>query len=156
MLGATYRATTRALGLDYSHRAMKFLSRMDGADRVHFVGTQEDVAPCYAAADVVVFSPTAPHQARPILEAGAMAKPVVVSDFACLHEFVTHSRNGLLFPPGDWRALAQAICQLLDDPALAKQMGDENYRNTCEKHDARTNAPRFAAIYERVLRASHE
>jgi len=156
MLGSAYRATNRALGRDYLHRTMTFLSRMDHADRVHLVGMTENIVPYYAAADVVVFPATAAHQARPVLEAGAMAKPVVVSDFECLREFVTHGRNGLVFPPGDWRALAQALRQLFDDPEQAKLMGEENYRNTCEQHDARVNGPRFNALYERVLSAQHE
>jgi glycosyltransferase involved in cell wall biosynthesis len=46
--------------------------------------------------------------------------------------------------------LAGAIGGILDDPQLARRLGEENYRISCEHHDGRRNAARFAAIYDRV------
>jgi glycosyltransferase involved in cell wall biosynthesis len=105
----------------------------------------------YASADVVAFPATRPHQARPILEAGAMAKPVVASDFSNLREFVGDQQNGLLVPPGDANAIANALRAILTDQNLARRLGEENYRRTIAVHNEQINAPRFNAIYQQLL-----
>lgn len=140
----------RLLRMRCAERIAEFHSGMVHRERVRFVGMLDDVVPYYAAADVVVFPAMYPHQARPVLEAGAMARPVVVSDFECTREFVVPGRNGLVFPAGRADALAGAIGEILDDPQLARRLGEENYRITCEHHDGRRNAASFAAIYDRV------
>jgi len=52
----------------------------------------------------------------------AFGKPVVVSDVGGLDEAVEDGKNGLLVPPGDPQALADAIIQLLDDQILRSKM----------------------------------
>ena len=104
-----HASARRCLGIDYQRQAVNLIAENGLSNRIRFVGMREDVVPLYAAADVVVFPATSPHQARPVLEAGAMGKPVVVSDFENLREFVKHGVTGLTTPPCDALALAGAI-----------------------------------------------
>ena len=57
------------------------------------------------------------------LEAMCAGRPVVAYASGGLPEIVEHGRDGLLVPPGDRSALANAVERLLDDPALAAEMG---------------------------------
>jgi glycosyltransferase involved in cell wall biosynthesis len=132
----------------------KLLERLSTSERVRLLGRVTDVGACYAAADVVVFCPSDPHQGRPILEAALMSKPVVASEFDCVREFVAHGRNGLLVPPGDAEALAGALDTLLADPVRARAMGAANRAVAMANHDARTNGARMNAFYERVLQTA--
>jgi glycosyltransferase involved in cell wall biosynthesis len=57
-------------------------------------------------------------------EAMACAKPVVGTSGTALPELVEDGRTGLLVPPGDDRALAEALLKLLNDDELERQMGE--------------------------------
>jgi glycosyltransferase involved in cell wall biosynthesis len=140
----------RSLGLDYHKEVSEFIGRHGLTDRLRFVGMTDKGVLLYAAADLVVFPAVSPHQARPVIEAGAMGKPVVVSDFESLREFVKNDRTGLTVPHNDAFALAKAIRRILGDSSLAARLGEGNYRMARAKHNLDINAPRFAAVYERL------
>lgn len=81
-----------------------------------------------------------------------MAIPVVASDIPGPQELVVNGVTGLLVPPGDVEALANAIVAVLSDEAKAKAMGEAGYRQAQLRFDARTNAEATFEVYERVLR----
>jgi glycosyltransferase involved in cell wall biosynthesis len=58
-----------------------------------------------------------------LLEAMAMSVPVVATNVSGIPEIVCHGRNGLLIEPDDPTALADAVSQLIDDPALGAALG---------------------------------
>jgi glycosyltransferase involved in cell wall biosynthesis len=73
---------------------------------------------------VVPLLPTAyPFGITSLLEAMAMAKPVVVSDTEGLRGIVEHGRTGLVVPPGDPAALRSAVRGLLEDAAARESLG---------------------------------
>lgn len=78
----------------------------------------------YAAADVFV-SPATGGESFGIVLAEAMSAglPVVASALKGYAEVVRHEHEGLLVPPRDDDALADAIARLLDDPSLARRLG---------------------------------
>ena len=96
--------------------------------RVVFVGTQphEVVAKYFAAADGFLF-PTERAEAAPLVLPQAMAcgAPTVASDIGGIPEVVQRSgANGLLVPPGDVRALAEAMLVLVGNEELRRQLGE--------------------------------
>ncbi len=127
------------------------LQRLGASGRVRILGRVIDTAPCFAAADTVVFCPPEPHQGRPIVEAATMSRPVIASDFDCVREFVTHGRNGWLVRPGDHADLSAAIAAVLADRPRARAMGRENHLVALARHDPTRNGARVNAFYERVL-----
>jgi len=58
-----------------------------------------------------------------LVEAGLMGRPVVASDGGGIKEIIQHGMNGLLVPPGNAVALADAIIKVLKDRSLARSMG---------------------------------
>ena len=60
---------------------------------------------------------------KSLIEAAAAGRPIVTCDMPGCREIVHHGDNGLLVPPRDAEALAEALAQLIGDPALRKQMG---------------------------------
>jgi starch synthase len=85
------------------------------------------------------------------LEAMACATPVVASAVGGIPELVIDGHTGLLVPPADPRALAAAINLLLDDPALAKRMGNAGRERAVSGFSWRTIASQTVDLYERVL-----
>ena len=104
-----------------------------------------------AAADLVVFPSTAPHFARPVIEAGAMAKPVVASRIGGVEELVEDGGTGVLVPPGDAAALADGIVRVLADPAGARRMGEAGLRRSVERHGTARYLEAMERVYASVL-----
>ena len=58
-----------------------------------------------------------------MLEAMAMGKPVIVTQTIGQRDVITDGVNGIYVPPGDSKALREAVNRLLNDPILASQIG---------------------------------
>ena len=85
------------------------------------------------------------------IEGQACGLPVVASDLGGLREVVTHDVNGLLTPPGDARALADAVQHLLADPALAKRLGDGGAENVRSSHSLEVWTRRFEEVFQAAV-----
>ena len=119
--------------------------------RLRFLGVRTDVPRVLAATDVLAFPATAPHFARPVIEAGAMAVPVVASRIGPASELVADGVTGHLVPPNNERALAAAIVDLLASPEKARRMGEAGYVQARQLFDAATNARRTFELYREIL-----
>jgi glycosyltransferase involved in cell wall biosynthesis len=126
-----------------------------GLERVcRRTGFSDDMPGMIAASDLVVFPATHDHFARPLVEAAAMAKPVVASRLPTLEEQVRAGETGLLVPAGDPAALAEAILTVLADPDRASAMGQAGRRLALERHDARRVAEEVMEAYDHALGAA--
>ena len=75
-----------------------------------------------------------------ILEAMAMEIPVISTQHSGIPEVVENDVNGLLVPPADEQALAQAMAKLLDDPPLREQLGQNGRQTVLNNFDIEQNA----------------
>ncbi|MBI3760391.1 MAG: glycosyltransferase family 4 protein [Chloroflexi bacterium] len=140
------------LGADaYDRAVMAAASEGLTSGHLRFIGMRSDVPQVLAATDVLAFPSVEPHFARPIIEAGAMAKPVVASRLGGPLELVVDGETGLLAPPNDPESLADAIVALLKDPERAAAMGEAGYRRARECFDAEKNARATFAVYDELL-----
>jgi glycosyltransferase involved in cell wall biosynthesis len=63
----------------------------------------------------------------------ANSRAIVGSDSGAIPEIVRHGENGVLFPPGDAEALAEAILELVQSPEVRVEMGEQGRRLFYEK-----------------------
>lgn len=82
---------------------------------VELLGRLDDVRPAIAAANVYVLPSYREGTPRSVLEALAMGRPVITTDAPGCRETVEHGVNGLLVPPRDAGALADAMESLILD-----------------------------------------
>jgi glycosyltransferase involved in cell wall biosynthesis len=82
-----------------------------------------------------------------ILEAFAVGKPVVASDIEGIPEIVTNGQNGFLVPPKDSNKLADCIISLLQNPDLAKKMGENGRRLVEMKFDIDQKIKEYESVY---------
>jgi len=111
--------------VDPSYRQeLESLARSLGvAERIIFTGFQEDVASLLRSVDILAHTSIAPEPfGRVIIEGMAAGAAVVAANAGAAPEIIQHGVNGLLTPPGDAEALAQAIACILDDPDDAQAM----------------------------------
>jgi glycosyltransferase involved in cell wall biosynthesis len=87
---------------------------------------------------------------RVLPQAMAAGLPIVATAVDGNTEAVTDGVNGLLTPPGDPGAMADAILRLLEDQALSAQMGDAG-RARVGEFGARKMVSDIAALYEALL-----
>jgi glycosyltransferase involved in cell wall biosynthesis len=93
------------------------------AGRVHMLGARDDVPWLLAACDVVVHaSVLAEPFGRVLVEAMLAGRPVVATNAGGVPEVVTDGETGVLVPPGDARALAEALDALRREPMRAAEL----------------------------------
>jgi glycosyltransferase involved in cell wall biosynthesis/GT2 family glycosyltransferase len=115
--------------------------------RFDFRGQVDDLAPLYAACDVVILPSRSEGVPLVVLEALASARPVVASKVGAIPE-VLDSSCGILVDKPDPAEFARAVNSLLDQPALRETMGAAGRQKMEANHDIRKTREAFAQIFD--------
>lgn len=133
-------------------RGLKQLTRRLGiADRVLFHGACPDTSRPLSVIDVFCMPSIQEGLGLSILEAMAKGIPVVASDVGGIYTLIKHRQNGLLVPPKDEEALAKAIAEILDNPALAEEMRKVSKRLVEERFSLEMMADRVIKVYQEAI-----
>jgi glycosyltransferase involved in cell wall biosynthesis len=119
--------------------------------QVHFVGWREDIPDLLAVSDLFVLPSLGEHFGRVLIEAMAMGRAVVATDAGGVPEIVIHGETGLLVPPGEPKALAEAVLALLEDPARAARLGGAGRRRAESEFSLSRHVEAVEALYREVL-----
>ena len=137
---------------DYGATLRQLAQRLHIRDRVTFTGQLSDPRPALAAMDVFVH----PGDPEPFglvnVEAMAMAKPVVAFAHGALPEIVVDGETGLLVPPGDEAAMAEAILALLRDPTRRAALGRAGRSRASEQFSVTRTVHEVEAVLDALLR----
>ena len=120
-----------------------------GVERnVRWLGFRRDVPSILACSEVLAI-PSVAHEAfgYPIIEANAAGLPVVGSAIGGIPEVIDNRKTGLLVPPGDSVALADALILILEDEALRTRLA-HRAKQRVSSFDVRHHARRLIGIYE--------
>lgn len=82
-----------------------------------------------------------------LIEAMAMKLPVVSTTITAIPEIVQDGVSGLLVPPGDSKALADAMERLIGDPCLRRELGENARRRVEERFDIHKNVGRYLELF---------
>src|SRR5436305_6797222 len=107
------------------------IRKLNLSERVHLLGSLSQgavleklrTAYIFALASVLATQGASDVFPTVIIEAMAAARPVVSTRLAGIPESVVHGETGLLVPPGDTMALAEALSRLIEDPKLRLHYG---------------------------------
>jgi glycosyltransferase involved in cell wall biosynthesis len=125
------------------------------APALRFVGPRFDLPSVYAASDIVVHCPIFPDTFPTVVLLPMFAgKPVIGSDIGGIPEQIDHDKTGLLVPPGDPDALANAILQLASDPAKRESLGSAARKAINETWVPETQGRLLAELYSEVIQRS--
>jgi glycosyltransferase involved in cell wall biosynthesis len=111
------------------------------------LGRLEDPRPALAACSVLVLPSYGEGMPMAVLEAMATGRAIITSEAPGCRETIVDGESGILVPPGSPAALAVAMEQFLEDPALVVSMGRAARVRAAKMFDSRTvNARVFAAL----------
>lgn len=130
--------------------ALRALAQARGvAGQVRFLGFRRNVYDYVAHGDLLLMPSL--HEGLPytLLEAMALATPVVASRTGGIAEVMRHDATALLVPPGDAAALARAVADLHDDPARRARLGTEARRLQAASFSLEAMVERYLGIYRR-------
>jgi glycosyltransferase involved in cell wall biosynthesis len=130
----------------------RLVGDLDLRQRVLLPGVFAESQELLAAADVYIQPATSGGPTLGMAEALASGLPVVASDLPEHRAWIAGGETGLLVPAGDSRALAEAILQLLDDPARAVALGAAARSRIRESHTLQQSAEQYLELFQRLVR----
>lgn len=105
--------------------------------------TDHELINYYSSSDVVLYIPFNEPFGLVPLEAMASKKPVVASNSSGPTETVENNITGLLVDPKDPKSIGNAICKLLEDKKLSRQMGEAGRKRVENNFTLQRSASRF-------------
>jgi glycosyltransferase involved in cell wall biosynthesis len=126
--------------------------RLGIGDRVTFAGFQREVWPYLAIMEVFVLPSLKEGLSLSALEAMALGKPVVASRVGGTPEVVEDGETGMLVPPSDASALAEALASLVRSPEAMERMGHAGRQRVAERFGAERMASEIEEVYREVAR----
>jgi glycosyltransferase involved in cell wall biosynthesis len=138
---------------DYEGELRKAIAEGGLQDIVVIPGHTRDMPAAYLASDIVVSASTDPEAfGRVSAEASAMARPVIATNHGGSRETVLPGLSGLLIPPGDSKALASALAQLLSlDATSLLAMGMKGRAHIAAQFTVEKMCADTIAVYRMLL-----
>jgi glycosyltransferase involved in cell wall biosynthesis len=136
----------------YEPRLREWCRRLAIEHVVHFAGWQNEALDWLASADLVVQPSLSESFCQTLVEALALAKPVIMTPVGAAPEVLGENERGRLVPVGDVEALASAIGEIVEDRALGERLGKAG-RDYIRRHlGADRMAESYAEIYLESLK----
>ncbi len=114
-------------------------------------GFRMDVLGCIKGFDLFAMSSVTEGLGTSLLDAMACSRPIVATRAGGIPEIVEDGINGLLVPPRDARALADAILRALGDDDMRARIGAAGYARVTERFTVERMVAGTAAVYQRIV-----
>jgi len=129
----------------------KLAKKLGIKDQVIFTGQRNDVAHIMKNLDVFVHASVTPDPLPGVvMEAMACATPVVGANAGGVPEEMADRETGYLYPPGNAGAMAQKIINLLDNPEMAKSMGQAGQKRVYTVFEKEQLCRKIENVYENI------
>jgi mannosyltransferase len=135
---------------NYESEAKQLVDELGLTEVFRFVPFTQDTANLYQASDVVVAPSQGPELGRPVIEAAASGVPVVASGSRTGGGVVVPGETGILVDNFGVETLAEAVAELLDEPARRERYGHTARTHAEKNFDPAKNARRIESIYRRI------
>lgn len=129
----------------------RLASELGLGDRVWFAGERDDVPALLAHMDLLVCTSAGEAFPLSLLEAMAVARPVVAFDVTGVREAVLQGRTGVLVPDGELEGLADACLWILERPVLGREMGRAGLERVREAFDIERHIRKLGLLYRDLL-----
>ena len=135
----------------YVQLVERTVSELNLGPNVQFVGPRRDVSRLLNSVDLLVQPSRIEAGAHVPLEAMSCGIPVVATEVGANPEEVVDGVTGLIVPPEDPEAMAEAIRSLLQDESRRRRVGQAGRQYVKRLFDLRRQGKAVAEIYERLV-----
>ncbi len=129
-----------------------FRREAEGLNNVELVGFVDNVGDYLSILDVFTYPSLHEGMGSAIIDAMDFSLPVVATNVDGIPDIVDHGRTGLLVPPADGEALADAFLEIYRNPELRRGMGQAG-KQRAAMFSPESMADRYLELYEPFLRA---
>lgn len=138
---------------DYAREVRSAVASHGLAQRVTIANHVSDMPAAYLAADIVVSASTDPEAfGRVAAEASAMGRPVIATDHGGSRETVVPNQTGILVPPRNARALADALVTFASASAYwRKQIGERGHAYIASRFTTERMCADTIALYRELI-----
>ncbi len=123
--------------------------------RVTFVGEVQNVTEYLQVTDCYVFPSRLEGMPNVILEAMACGLPIITTKIPGIVEIIDDGESGLLVPPKNVSALANALTTMLSNPEIALQYGKTARKQAVQDYSFQVLGERYFQIYQELLDSNH-
>ncbi len=119
--------------------------------RIILPGLRTDIPELLSVMDIFVFPSVTEAFGNSMIEAMAMAKPVLASDISSFREFMIDGENGAFFRRGDSNSLYEALMRLIAEPELLQKLGSYARRTVLEKFSPKRMIEETERVYYALM-----
>lgn len=122
---------------------------------LQLLGWRNDVLPLMTQANLIVLPSYREGLPKTLLQAGVAARAVVTSDTIGCREIIKHNENGLLVPPRNPEALADALQLLLRHPQLRTRLASRLREDVAANFSLDKVASQFLDLFQKIRNTDH-
>jgi len=120
---------------------------------VFFVEKALQIEKYYKASDIFVLPSLREGLPNALLEAMSAALPCISSDLKGITDYlISDKKEGLIFAPGDIEGLCKAICALLNDKNMAKELGRNAREKILDKFSIDKVSRQYQYVYDKLTK----
>jgi len=139
---------------EYAEMLQRHCRELEIDHAVHFTGIRNDIPRVLADLDVLVLPSVTPEPfGLTVIEAMAAARPVVATAAGGPLDTVVDGETGRLVKPGDPASLADAVLEIIADPAAAARMGAAGRIRAIEHFSIERLVTDMSAVFDEVCPA---
>ena len=127
------------------------VARLQLQRQVEVLGMRSDIPELLQASDIFIFPSLSEGLPLAPLEALGYGLPIVATDIPGIREIIDPNGQGLLVPPRDSQALADAVMLMLDNPRQRQEMGRAGHQRVLERFNVTGSARAFEALYAEIM-----
>lgn len=126
------------------------------SNRIFLMGFVEDVYNFYNGLDINLLTSVSEGVSYSVMEAGALAKPIVCTAVSGMKLLVEDRIDGLMVPIGDGEQFAKAVKEMVANEPLRKQLGQALQKKVLEAYGHHTMAKRYEHFYQHYRNRNEE
>lgn len=135
-----------------SSKLLKQIQKSKYKSNIHLAGFRKDAPSLQAACNAIVL-PALRREGLPkvVIEAMAYGVAPVVTNSGGSPELIENNKSGLIVPPGDAKAISEAILMMFHDPSLCKKLGENAKTRIAENFRIEDTISQTRKLYETLL-----
>jgi glycosyltransferase involved in cell wall biosynthesis len=118
---------------------------------IKFYGNVNDLGDILNQTRVLVLSSNYEGMPAVLIEAQSLGIPCVASDVGGVGQIITHSKNGFIFPPGDYVSLRSQIVRLMENDQDVRRVGRSGIENFKSKHRLEDMVESYTHIFSKCV-----